>query len=162
MGAHAVSTNNRIFLRTYFSFPSLIFFFFRKISPELTAANPPLFAEKDWPWTNIHAHHSLLYTWDAYHSMACQAVPCLHPGSEPVNPGPRRSGMCKLNHCATRLAPELTNFITHSCHLLKHKIHVLALEPRGRDRDISTLDSPQFSNALLHLHPTSLLKRQCL
>ena len=25
------------------------FFFFRKISPELTAANPPLFAEEDWP-----------------------------------------------------------------------------------------------------------------
>ena len=27
----------------------LFFFFFRKISPELTAANPPLFAEEDWP-----------------------------------------------------------------------------------------------------------------
>ena len=28
----------------------LLFFFFRKISPELTsAANPPLFAEEDWP-----------------------------------------------------------------------------------------------------------------
>ena len=26
--------------------------------------------------------------WDAYNSMACQAVPCLHPGSELVNPGP--------------------------------------------------------------------------
>ena len=25
------------------------FFFLRKISPELTAANPPLFAEEDWP-----------------------------------------------------------------------------------------------------------------
>ena len=24
-------------------------FLFRKISPELTAANPPLFAEEDWP-----------------------------------------------------------------------------------------------------------------
>ena len=24
------------------------FFFWRKISPELTAANPPLFAEEDW------------------------------------------------------------------------------------------------------------------
>nr|XP_044613354.1 uncharacterized protein LOC123280402 [Equus asinus]XP_044613356.1 uncharacterized protein LOC123280402 [Equus asinus]XP_044613357.1 uncharacterized protein LOC123280402 [Equus asinus]XP_044613358.1 uncharacterized protein LOC123280402 [Equus asinus] len=29
---------------------------------------------------------------DAYHSMACQAVPCPHPGSEPENPGPPRSG----------------------------------------------------------------------
>ena len=25
------------------------FFFLRKINPELTAANPPLFAEEDWP-----------------------------------------------------------------------------------------------------------------
>ena len=25
------------------------FFFLRKISPELTSANPPLFAEEDWP-----------------------------------------------------------------------------------------------------------------
>ena len=47
------------------------FFFLRKISPELTsAANPPLFAEEDWPWANIHAHFPLLYTWDTYHSMA--------------------------------------------------------------------------------------------
>ena len=26
-----------------------VIFFFRKISPELTAANPPLFAEDAWP-----------------------------------------------------------------------------------------------------------------
>ena len=32
------------FLKNFFSF-----FSFRKISPELTAANPPLFAEEDWP-----------------------------------------------------------------------------------------------------------------
>ena len=62
--------------------------FFRKISPELTAANPPLFAEEAWPWANIHAHLPLVYMWDAYHSMACQAVPCLHLGSEPANPKP--------------------------------------------------------------------------
>ena len=42
----------------------------RKISPELTTANPPLFAEKDWPWANIRSHLPLLYMWDAYHSMA--------------------------------------------------------------------------------------------
>ena len=30
---------------TYF----LKYFILRKISPELTAANPPLFAEEDWP-----------------------------------------------------------------------------------------------------------------
>ena len=27
----------------------MLFVFLRKISPELTAANPPLFAEEDWP-----------------------------------------------------------------------------------------------------------------
>ena len=27
----------------------LFLFFLRKISPELTTANPPLFAEEDWP-----------------------------------------------------------------------------------------------------------------
>ena len=27
----------------------VLFFFLRKITPELTAANPPLFAEEDWP-----------------------------------------------------------------------------------------------------------------
>ena len=62
-------------------------FFLRKISPELTTANPPFFAKEGWPWTNIHAHLPLLYMWDAYHSMACQAVPCPHPGSELSNPG---------------------------------------------------------------------------
>ena len=34
--------------------------FFLKISAELTAANPPLFAEEDWPWANICAHFPLL------------------------------------------------------------------------------------------------------
>ena len=36
----------------------------------------------------MRAHLPLLYMWDAYHSMACQAVPCPHPGSEPANPRP--------------------------------------------------------------------------
>ena len=59
--------------------------FLRKISPELTsAANPPLFAEEDWPWAKIRVHLPPLYMWDACHSMACQAVPCLYPGSEPA------------------------------------------------------------------------------
>ena len=49
---------------------SLFFWGGGKISPELTAANLPLSAEEDWPWANIHAHLPLLYTWDAYHSMA--------------------------------------------------------------------------------------------
>ena len=30
-------------------FPKLLFIFLRKISPELTTTNPPLFAEEDWP-----------------------------------------------------------------------------------------------------------------
>ena len=64
------------------------FIFWRKISPELTSAtNPPLFAEEDWPWANIHVHFPLLYMWDAYHSMVCQVVPRPHPGSELANPG---------------------------------------------------------------------------
>ena len=67
-------------------------FILRKISPELTAANPPLFAEEDGPWASIHAHLPLLYTWDAYYSVACLVVPCPHPESEPVNPGlPKRN-----------------------------------------------------------------------
>ena len=30
-------------------FLQCLFFFLRKTSPELTTANPPLFAEEDWP-----------------------------------------------------------------------------------------------------------------
>uniref|UniRef100_A0A9L0SH60 PRELI domain containing 2 n=1 Tax=Equus caballus TaxID=9796 RepID=A0A9L0SH60_HORSE len=35
----------------------------------------------------------------------CQAVPYLHPGSEPANPGLPRSGTCELNRCVTGPAP---------------------------------------------------------
>ena len=77
----------------------------RKISPTLTSANPPLFSEEDWPWARIHAHLPLLYTWDAYDSMACHVVPCPHLGSQPMSPGPPRSRTCVLNCCATRPAP---------------------------------------------------------
>ena len=38
----------------------LFFIFLRKISSELTTANPPLFAEEDRPWVNLHAHLPLL------------------------------------------------------------------------------------------------------
>ena len=44
-----------IYLFWYYPFPIsfkilyTIFFFFRKISRELTAAKPPIFAEGDWP-----------------------------------------------------------------------------------------------------------------
>ena len=47
----------------------------------------PMYFQEDWPWANIHAHLPLLYMWDAYHRMACQAVPSRHPGSELTNPG---------------------------------------------------------------------------
>ena len=61
----------------------LFFLFLRKISPELTTANPPLFAEEAWPWANICAHLPLLYTWDTYHSMAF-AKGC-HVGTQDPN-----------------------------------------------------------------------------
>ena len=32
-----------------FSYLKILFYFLRKISPELTTANPPLFAKEDWP-----------------------------------------------------------------------------------------------------------------
>ena len=70
-----------------------VLFCLRKISPELTTANPPLFAEEAWPLANICAQLPLLYTWDTYHSMACQAVPCLHLESELANPGPPAPNM---------------------------------------------------------------------
>ena len=58
-----------------------VFVFLRTISPELTsAANPPLFAEEDWPGANIRAHLPLLYTWDAYHSMAFAKRCHVHTG----------------------------------------------------------------------------------
>ena len=86
----------------------MLWVFLRKVRHELTTASPPLFAEEAWPWANIHAHLLLLYMWDAYHSMACQAVTCPHPGSEPAKPGPPRSRPCELNCCATGLPWEET------------------------------------------------------
>ena len=85
---------------------SKLFFFLRKINPEVTStANPPLFAEEDWPWANIHAHLPLLYIWDAYHSMACQAVCRSAPRSGTGEPWGPRGRTCELNCCATGLAP---------------------------------------------------------
>ena len=73
------------------------FFFMRKISPELTsAAKPPLFAKEGWPWATIQVHLPLLYMWDTSHSMACQAVPCPHSGSEPVNLGAAKVELAHL------------------------------------------------------------------
>src|SRR3712207_7744901 len=67
----------------------LILFFF------LMIRRPPrstLFPYTTLFRSNIHAHLPLLYTWDAYHSLARQAVPCPHWGSEPANPRPLRRG----------------------------------------------------------------------
>ena len=98
---------NSVLSLSFFSF----FFFLRKISPELTsAANPSLFHEEDWPWANIRAHLPLLYTWDTFLSMVCQAVPCPHPGSQVAKPGQPRSGTCELNRCATGPAPRINFF----------------------------------------------------
>ena len=79
-------------------------FFLRKISPVLTAANPPLLAEKYWPWANIRAHLPLLYMWDAHHSMAAKWC---HVHTQDLNQRMlgHRSGTCALNHCATGPAP---------------------------------------------------------
>uniref|UniRef100_A0A9L0IVR0 Large ribosomal subunit protein uL1m n=1 Tax=Equus asinus TaxID=9793 RepID=A0A9L0IVR0_EQUAS len=41
----------------------------------------------------------------------CQAIPCLHPGSQPANPRLLRSRMCELNHCTSRPAPTIDFFI---------------------------------------------------
>ena len=63
----------------FFSF--LFFYLEMTISPELTSvAKPPLFAEGNCPWANIHAHLPLLYMWDAFHSMARQVVQRSAPG----------------------------------------------------------------------------------
>ena len=48
-------------------FLHLMFLFLRKVSPELTASSPPLFAKEDQPWANIHACLPLLYMWGAHH-----------------------------------------------------------------------------------------------
>ena len=55
---------------TWPEYSSFFFYFLRKISPELTTANLPLFAKEDWPWANIHAHLPPFYMWDTYRSMA--------------------------------------------------------------------------------------------
>ena len=100
-----------VFFCTWHPITILELFFLRKISPELTAANPPLFAEEEWPWANIRAHLPLLYMWDTYHSMACQAVPCPHLGWNWWNPG-RQSRTCTLNYCATGQAPSWTFLVS--------------------------------------------------
>ena len=45
-----------------------LFVFVRNIGPELTSITPPLFADKDWPLANIHAHLPPLYM-GCHHTM---------------------------------------------------------------------------------------------
>ena len=84
-----------------FLFCLFFIYFLRKISPKLTTANPPLFAEEDWPWANICAHLPLLYMWDAYHSMAfakrCQV--CTQ------DPNRRTPGHQEVEHAHLTAAP---------------------------------------------------------
>ena len=86
--------------------------FLRKISPELTAANPPLFAKEHWPWASIHAYLPQLYTWDAYHSMACQVVPCPHPGSKRPTPGHQEVERGNLTAVPPG-QPQCVSYLTH-------------------------------------------------
>ena len=80
----------------------------RKTSPELTAANRPLFAQEGWPWANISAHLPLLYMWTP--TTALLAKRC-HVRTRDLNwwPPGRWSGMCKLNRCTMGPAPILGN-----------------------------------------------------
>ena len=57
-----------------------LFSLLRKISPELTAANPPLFAEEDWPCANPCPSSSTLY-------MGCLPQHGFLPSSDISAPG---------------------------------------------------------------------------
>ena len=71
--------------------------FLKKISPELTsAANPPLCAEEDWPWANIHAHLPLLYMGDVCHIMAWSAVHRTTPRIRAGKPWAAEAGHANL------------------------------------------------------------------
>ena len=123
---------SRLFHKDLFRFISVSFFFLRKISPELTsAANPPLCAEEDWPWANIRAHLPPLYIWDAYHSMACHAVPCPDPGSEPANPGLRKRNVRTwlLCHWASPLLMFLKIYFPKTYFILLRLKLFLAIHP---------------------------------
>ena len=88
-------------------------FFLREISPELTLLPILLFSlRKTGPeLTSVpiyfhSCHLPLLYMWNAYHSMACQVVPVRTRDPNQQTLG-CQNGMCALNHCAIRPAPEL-------------------------------------------------------
>ena len=104
--------SNNILVLHYLAYFFLFFcflFFLRKISPELTAANPPLFYEEGWPWANICAQPPLFCIWDACHSMAswavCRSTPDLNQGTVG-----HRSGVRELDRHATGPALPSTLF----------------------------------------------------
>ena len=99
------------YIKEVFIFYHLNFFFFwRKISPELTAANPPLFAEKGWPWANICAHLPLLYMWDTCHSMTWQTVHRSAPGIPTGEPGAAQAECANLTTAPLGRSPSDTFF----------------------------------------------------
>ena len=89
---------------SHFVFSSFYFYFFlRKISPELTTASPPLFAEEAWPCASIMPIFLYFLCGTPATDRRCHV-------REPANPGPPRSGTSELNRCATRLAPQVPIF----------------------------------------------------
>ena len=90
--------------------------------------------------------------WDACHSMACQAVPCPHPGSEPANPRPRRCGTCELNCCATGPGPPPLN-IKGGTEQRKNKMPQIGLKS-------ALLCCYSFSTLRRDIHDTTAFKKK--
>ena len=84
----------------------ILLFFLRKISPELTTANPPLLLRKTGP--ELTSMPIFLYFICGTPATAWLFAKRCHVCTWDLNrptPG-RRSRACELNHCATRPAPE--------------------------------------------------------
>ena len=76
---------------------------------------------------------------DTCHSVACQAVPCPHLGSELTNPRPPRSGTWEYNHCTTGPAlissslkvfySSVSSLFTHYCNpTLSYGINIVDMQ----------------------------------
>ena len=94
----------------FFVVSLFVFFFLRKISPELTAANSSLFPEEDRPWANIMP--IFLYfirgtPTTAWHAKRC----CVRTRDRKRGTLGRQSATCVLTRCATGLAP-LSSFLS--------------------------------------------------
>ena len=74
--------------------------FLRKFSPELTTANPPLFAEEEWP--ELTSVPILLYFLCGTPTAAWRAKRCHVHTRDPKRQTPAdRSRTCALNRCTT-------------------------------------------------------------